>query len=99
MNVQRLSVASIRVGVCMLWMCAALSLPERAYALPVPPPRVIVIGAGMAGLAAAQRLKASGFEVKVLEARDRVGGRMYTATNATGTTLDLGASWIAKQTA
>ena len=48
----------------------------------------------MAGLMAAQRLKASGFEVIVLEARDRVGGRMNTGTNATGTVLDLGASWI-----
>jgi len=94
MNVRRLRVAGIRVVVSVLWTCAALALPQRAFALPVPPPRVIVIGAGMAGLAAAQRLKASGFEVKVLEARDRVGGRMYSATNATGTTLDLGASWI-----
>lgn len=94
MNVQRLRVGSISVVVSVLWMCAALSFPERAFALPVPPPRVIVVGAGMAGLAAAQRLKAAGFEVKVLEARDRVGGRMYSATNATGTTLDLGASWI-----
>lgn len=55
---------------------------------------VIVIGAGIAGLAAAQRLKAAGFDVKVLEARDRVGGRVHTSTNSAGTTLDLGAGWI-----
>jgi monoamine oxidase len=94
MNIQRFRVASLSVVVSVLWTCASLSIPERAFALPVPPPRVIVVGAGMAGLAAAQRLKAAGFEVKVLEARNRVGGRMHTDTNATGTTLDLGASWI-----
>jgi monoamine oxidase len=94
MNVERFRLASITVVVSVLWTCAALSLPQRAFALPVPPPRVIVVGAGMAGLAAAQRLQAAGFQVKVLEARDRVGGRMYSSTNATGTTLDLGASWI-----
>lgn len=55
---------------------------------------VIIIGAGVAGLTAAQRLKAAGFEVKVLEARDRVGGRVHTSTNSAGTTLDLGAGWI-----
>src|SRR5438067_11638037 len=38
----------------------------------------IVIGAGVAGLAAARELKKRGFEVVVLEARDRVGGRVHT---------------------
>lgn len=56
--------------------------------------RVIVIGAGIAGLAAAQKLKAAGFAVTVLEARDRVGGRILTSTNSAGTTVDLGAAWI-----
>lgn len=57
-------------------------------------PRVIVIGAGVAGLAAAQRLKAAGFTVTVLEARDRVGGRVHTGTNTAGTTIEYGATWI-----
>jgi lysine-specific histone demethylase 1 len=39
---------------------------------------VIVIGAGVAGLAAAQQLKRFGMDVVVLEARDRVGGRIAT---------------------
>ncbi|HKP59327.1 MAG TPA: NAD(P)/FAD-dependent oxidoreductase [Polyangiales bacterium] len=94
MNIRRFRVGSISVLVSLVWACAVLSLPQRAFALPSPPPRVIVVGAGMAGLAAATRLKAAGFEVKILEARDRVGGRMFTSTNAQGTTIDLGASWI-----
>ena len=40
--------------------------------------RVIVVGAGMAGLVAARLLHDSGFTVTVLEARDRIGGRTWT---------------------
>jgi phytoene dehydrogenase-like protein len=42
------------------------------------PDRVIVVGAGLAGLTAAYELGRAGFDVKVLEARDRIGGRVYT---------------------
>lgn len=42
------------------------------------PGRVIVLGAGLAGLAAAMELRGAGFEVVVLEARDRPGGRVHT---------------------
>lgn len=54
---------------------------------------VIVVGAGMAGLAAAARLKEEGAQVIVLEARERVGGRVWTHRSL-GLPLDLGASWI-----
>lgn len=40
--------------------------------------KIVVIGAGIAGLIAAQQLVKFGFDVKVLEARDRVGGRVVT---------------------
>ena len=40
--------------------------------------RVVVVGAGYAGLAAADALRAGGAEVTVLEARDRVGGRVWS---------------------
>jgi monoamine oxidase len=54
---------------------------------------VIVIGAGMAGLAAARQLHDDGYEVVILEGRDRIGGRVYTNRNL-GAPVDLGASWV-----
>lgn len=55
--------------------------------------RVIVIGAGIAGIAAAIDLQAAGLDVVVLEARNRIGGRIWT-DRRWGFPLDLGASWI-----
>lgn len=55
--------------------------------------RIAVIGAGMAGLSAGQRLVNEGRDVTVFEARDRIGGRIWTS-DALGMPLDLGASWI-----
>lgn len=55
---------------------------------------VIVVGAGLAGLAAARRLDAAGANVRVLEARDRVGGRTEGVLLADGTPLELGGQWI-----
>jgi len=49
--------------------------------------RVVVVGAGIAGLVSAYELSRAGFAVEVLEARDRVGGRNWTLRN--GTVLDL----------
>jgi monoamine oxidase len=55
--------------------------------------RVIVVGAGMAGLVAARLLHDSGFAVTVIEARDRIGGRTWT-DDRVGAPVDLGGSWV-----
>ena len=67
--------------------------PSRPPLLPGPTRSVIVIGAGIAGLTVARLLQAAGVEVVVLEARDRIGGRIHTIDLA-GATIDLGAAWI-----
>jgi monoamine oxidase len=54
----------------------------------------IVVGAGYAGLSAATRLQQAGKKVLVLEARDRVGGRVFTQSLYNGCYVDLGAQWI-----
>lgn len=55
--------------------------------------RVIVIGAGIAGLSAASALHAAGVEVVVLEGRARIGGRTHTI-RISETDVDMGAAWI-----
>lgn len=55
---------------------------------------VVVVGAGFAGLSAADALIRAGLSVRVLEARDRVGGRVLTRFLPDGTQLDLGGQWI-----
>jgi len=57
------------------------------------PQRVLVIGAGFAGLAAANALRNAGIPVTVLEARDRLGGRTWTHSVG-GDPVDLGGSWV-----
>jgi monoamine oxidase len=56
--------------------------------------RVLVIGAGAAGLAAARTLHDSGHEVTVLEARDRIGGRAFTSYDIAGHPVELGAEFV-----
>lgn len=59
------------------------------------PPRVIIVGAGFAGLAAAYELKSVGFEVLVIEARRAPGGRVRSVTNfLPGQTIEAGGELI-----
>jgi monoamine oxidase len=57
---------------------------------------VCVVGAGFAGLAAASRLAAAGRDVVVLEARDRVGGRVWNRPLADGMPVSVGATWLGR---
>lgn len=66
---------------------AKSSEPKNAY-------DVVVVGAGLSGLQAAQSIQAAGFKVCVLEAIDRVGGKTLTAKSCEKGFNDLGASWI-----
>jgi monoamine oxidase len=64
-------------------------MPERIDA------DVCVVGAGYAGLTAARRLSQSGKSVAVLEARDRIGGRIWTYHLPDGSPVDRGGAWLA----
>lgn len=63
----------------------------------VKPTRVIVIGAGIAGAASARTLTNAGVVVQVLEASDRVGGRIRTSTEW-GAPIEMGAAWVHART-
>ncbi|MDI2127666.1 flavin monoamine oxidase family protein [Yinghuangia seranimata] len=56
---------------------------------------VVVVGAGLAGLSAARDVLRAGYEPLVLEARDRVGGRLEAAAIGGGLTTEMGGQWSA----
>ena len=57
-------------------------------------PSAVVVGAGFAGLAAGERLHAVGWDVTVFEARDRVGGRVWSQRLENGAVVERGAEFI-----
>jgi monoamine oxidase len=60
----------------------------------LPARSVVVVGAGFAGLAAAEALAGRGVDVIVFEARDRVGGRVHSRQLANGAVVELGAEFV-----
>lgn len=72
---------------------AALGLPARRASAAVADVDVVVVGAGVAGLSAARALVDDGYEVIVLEASDRIGGRLQT-DRSLGAPFEVGAGWI-----
>ena len=82
------------LALALAGLSASLATPPLRAIAGRPQQRVIVIGAGLAGLAAAQRLQQQGHQVLVLEGRDRLGGRTWTSQAWPDLPIDLGAGWI-----
>ncbi len=59
---------------------------------------VAIVGAGLAGLAAARSLTACGLSVLILEARDRVGGRTLNHPLGDGSVVEVGGQWVGPNT-
>jgi len=77
----------------LLASASALVLHRPLLATASSEPDVAVVGAGMAGLAAARRLQDAGLRVVVLEARPRIGGRAFTEHHSFGVPFDHGCAW------
>ncbi|PYH47873.1 putative flavin-containing amine oxidase [Aspergillus saccharolyticus JOP 1030-1] len=81
-------------------IAATVAVPSPAVPASLPAPTdgevdVLVIGAGLSGLAAAESVIQSGLSCLILEGRDRVGGKTWTQPLPSGTgVVDLGAAWI-----
>ncbi|MEZ5787769.1 MAG: NAD(P)/FAD-dependent oxidoreductase [Xanthobacteraceae bacterium] len=73
---------------------ASVAAPSLALAQKSDDVDIVVIGAGVAGIAAARSILAAKRRVVVLEAADRVGGRCITDTRLFGVPLDRGAHWL-----
>jgi monoamine oxidase len=78
----------------LAFSAAALAAPMVLRAQTPLDAEVVVIGAGAAGIAAARQLIEWEYDVIILEARGRVGGRAWTDGGALGLTWDRGAQWL-----
>ena len=60
------------------------------------PKKVLILGSGFSGLAAAYALKKKGIKYQILEARNRIGGRVFSfnPNPALNLTIELGAEWV-----
>ncbi len=79
---------ALTLGLLLLGACRTAAAPPEPVARPV-----LVVGAGVAGLAAARALHDAGLDVVVLEARERIGGRAHTP-DVGGVPVDAGAMFV-----
>ncbi|KAL6864022.1 FAD/NAD(P)-binding domain-containing protein [Trichoderma novae-zelandiae] len=70
------------------------SFKQRRKSGPDSKPHVGIIGAGLSGLRCADVLLQHGFQVTILEGRDRIGGRLYQERLGNGHLVDMGPNWI-----
>ncbi len=72
----------------------AAALPRPAYAAPIAPGPVAIIGGGMAGLSALWHLTQAGIDARLYEARLRLGGRMWTSKVAGQPAIEMGGQFV-----
>ena len=92
-----LSFLVISLSSCLRWAARAVDqLPEETalHKSYVYKGKVIIIGAGASGLAAAKVLEQNGIDYLILEATDRYGGRLKKDTTLADFPIDIGAEWI-----
>ncbi len=58
---------------------------------------IIIVGTGLSGLSIAYFLRDSGLAISIVEARDRIGGRILTKRTAHGRRVEMGATWLGKK--
>ena len=88
--------AGLALAPVLPWVTADPFRTKASPRLPQSPPRIAIIGAGIAGLNACYQLKKLGIASTVYEASSRVGGRMFTMKDVfgTGLTTDIGGEFV-----
>ncbi len=77
-----------------IFTSGTLLASQKNFAIASPPKKVIILGAGIAGLGAAYQLQQRGIDYLLLEAKKRLGGRIFTQNITADLTVELGAEWI-----
>ncbi len=96
LTLNRRRLLQLGLGAASAIAATTLHQNQRVIAQPSAVPPILIVGAGIAGLTAAYRLAQVGIPVNIIEARNRVGGRIRTLPKAAGTSLyaDLGGEFI-----